>query len=180
MTDAATEVGGDVVSAVVSFALELETDSLPDPVVRQARLVVADTLGVLCAAGTRHSVKTAVDALAPAGGPCSIVGHDIRAAPEAAAFINGIGGHDIELDDLHSASRTHPAAVLVPSALATAELRGDGTYGDLLAAIVAGYDIETRLSAVLDPIEQYRHGFHPSAVAGAVGSAVCAGRILGL
>jgi 2-methylcitrate dehydratase PrpD len=180
VTGVTAQVGGDVATTMASHALDLDPAALPEPVVRQARLVVADTLGVLCAASAGRAVRTAVEALAAPGGPCSVVGHDVRVAPEVAAFINGIGGHDVELDDLHSASRTHPAAVLVPTALAAAELHGGCRYGDLLAGIVAGYDIQTRLSVVLDPIGQYHRGFHPSAVTGAVGSAVCAGRILEL
>jgi 2-methylcitrate dehydratase PrpD len=119
-------------------------------------------------------------ALAPTGGACTVVGHGRVAPAEVAAFLNGIGGHDIELDDSHSPSRTHPAAVIVAAALAAVEHVGEASLGDLLDGIVAGYEVQARVSKAMGRNEQYDRGFHPSAVCGAIGAAAAAGRILGL
>jgi 2-methylcitrate dehydratase PrpD len=170
----------DATTRLVRHALDLDLATAPEAVSRQARIVLADTLGVLAAASTRPAVRTALRATEPDTGACTVVGHARRAPAAVAAFVNGIGGHDVELDDLHAASRTHPASVVVPAAIAAAELRSGCRYQDLLAGIVAAYDVQTRLSIALGPIAQYDRGFHPSAVTGAVGAAVAAGRVLGL
>jgi 2-methylcitrate dehydratase PrpD len=170
----------DGTTTLAEYAAGLDLAKVPDEVVRQARIVLADTVGVLLSASTRNAVHTALRALPLASGPCTVIGHGRGAAPESAAFINGIGGHDIELDDSHSPSRTHPAAVIIPAALAAAELDGPVSYGDLLAGIIVAYDLEGRISKAMGPSAQYDHGFHPSAVCGVFGSAVAAARILGL
>jgi 2-methylcitrate dehydratase PrpD len=170
----------DATGVLASYAAALEPSRLPAGVLAQARLVLADTVGVLLAASTQHSVRTAVRALPPDGATCTVVGHGRGVRPEVAAFINGIGGHDIELDDSHSPSRTHPAAVIVPAALAAAESTPDCTIDDLLAGVIAGYEVQSRVSKAIGRNEQYARGFHPSAVCGAIGAAVTAGRVLRL
>jgi 2-methylcitrate dehydratase PrpD len=97
-----------------------------------------------------------------------------------AAFANGICAHDLELDDSHSPSRTHAASVVVPAALAAAELGEDVTGDDLLSGIIAGYDVQVRLSKAMGVQQQFDRGFHPTAVCGAVGAAVAASRVLRL
>jgi 2-methylcitrate dehydratase PrpD len=160
---------------------DLDAAKLPVEVQQQARLVLADTVGVLLAASVSAAVQAAISAVGrDSGTSATIVGHAQRASADAAALINGVGGHHIELDDIHASSRTHPAAVLVPAALAAAELDHDPTYGDLIAALVAGYDVGVRLSKALGPSRQYDHGFHPSALTGTIAAAACAGRVLGL
>jgi 2-methylcitrate dehydratase PrpD len=170
----------DATGQLARFALELDARSLPAEVAAQARLILADTVGVILGASRRSAVRTAVAAHSGlAEGPCTVVGHG-TAAPEVAAFVNGIGAHDIELDDFHARSRTHPAAVIVPAVLAGTELRPDQEIGTLLTAIVAGYDVEVRLAYSIGVGAQFDRGFHPSSVCGAVGAAVAAGLVLGL
>jgi 2-methylcitrate dehydratase PrpD len=166
---------------VAAEAGNVDAAKLSEQVQQQARLVLADTVGVLLAASVSEAVQSAIVAVGrDSGTSCTIVGHAQRAGADAAALINGLGGHHIELDDIHAPSRTHPAAVLVPAALAAAELDHGRTFGDLIAALVAGYDVEARLSKALGPSKQYDHGFHPSALTGTIGAAACAGRVLGL
>ena len=55
-------------------------------------------------------------------GYCSIIGKDKKVRPEHAAFINGCFAHGIDWDDSHIASIVHPGAVVLPAALAIAEL----------------------------------------------------------
>jgi 2-methylcitrate dehydratase PrpD len=170
----------DATGRLASYAVGLDAQALPEVVQADARTILADTLGVLCSASTHTAVRTAVSVMPLEDGPCTVVGHGRGARPEVAAFVNGIGGHDIELDDSHSPSRTHPSAVIVPSALAAAEAAPDSTIGDLIAGIVAAYEVQSRVSKAIGRHEQYARGFHPSAVCGAIGGAVAAGRILGL
>jgi 2-methylcitrate dehydratase PrpD len=172
--------GRDATGQLARWILELEPNALPADVIAQTRTVLADTLGVLLMASTRSSVLTALEAL-PLDGTDrgTVVGHGRGARPENAAFVNGIGGHDIELDDSHGPSLSHPAAVIVPAALAAAEV-ADATVGEMLVGIVAGYDVQARVSQAIGTSALHHRGFHPSSVCGSIGAAVAAGRILGL
>jgi 2-methylcitrate dehydratase PrpD len=170
----------DATGRLAAWSLELHVDRVPGDVVDHTRIVLADTIGVVLMASTRHAVQTALEVLPLDGaGRGTVIGHGRGARPEIAAFINGIGGHDIELDDSHGPSLSHPAAVIMPAAIAAAEAV-EATYGDLMAGIIAGYDVQARVSQAIGTSALHHRGFHPSAVCGAIGAAVTAGRILGL
>src|SRR5215471_10665944 len=51
---------------------------------------------------------------------------------------------------------------------------------DVLAAIVAGYDVSCRIALALPAGEHYDRGFHPTATCGAFGAAAAAARVFGL
>jgi 2-methylcitrate dehydratase PrpD len=171
----------DATTALVEHVLDLNLEALPPAVLIQAKVVLADTVGVMCAASLGESVRTASTAWPLGGdGTATVVGHPRTTAPDHAAFINAVGAHDIELDDSHSPSRTHAASVLVPAALAAAQAAGGSTGAAILLGIVAGYDIQVRLSMAIGVQRQFDHGFHPTSVCGTVGAAVASAKILGL
>ena len=168
-------------ASLAEYVLDADFDVFPEPVKRQGRLVLADTIGVLLAASRERAVRTALSATPDyRGGKCTIVGHCSGTDAARAAFVNGIGGHDIELDDTHTSGRNHAAAVLVPAALAAGEEAGHCTGRDLLGAIIAGYDLQIRISKAIGPQRQVDRGFHPTAVCGTFGAAAVAAKLLGL
>ena len=67
----------------------------------------------------------------------------------------------------------------MPAALAAAEEAG-ASGARTIAAIVAGYEIQIRLSMALGPSDHYERGFHPTATCGAFGAAAAVGNVLGL
>ena len=172
---------GSPTGALIDHVLGVQAASLPESALAQAKVVFADEVAILLAASTERTVKSALKAMPLVGnGKCTVVGHGKGATPEQAALINGCGGHAIELDDSHSPARNHPASVQIPTAMAIAEHVGGSSGGDMLAGVVAGYDAQVRMSKAMGSQDQLDRGFHPSSVCGSVGSAVCAGRILGL
>src|SRR3712207_5087636 len=77
-------------------------------------------------------------------GPVSCLGLAEGRAPQVAALHNGGVSHIVEMDDVDRASVIHPAAVVVPAALAVAERIG-ASGRDLLAAVVLGYEVAIRV-----------------------------------
>jgi len=176
----AASPSSDATGRLAEYITGLRADDLPPSVVDRARVVLADTIGVLFAASRHRAVRTALEAFPRAGGPCTVVGHGRGASPETAALINGIGGHDIELDD-GGHGIGHAASVVIPAALAAAEVGGRSTLGSLLAGIIAGYDVQGRVAQAMGgTVVLHARGFHPSGVCGAIGAAAAAGRVLGL
>ena len=111
-------------------------------------------------------------------GDCTVFGWE-KNTVRGRALLNGIFGHSLDFDDTHADSSLHPSAPVVPAALAAAEIVGSSGK-DLLAAIVAGFEVCCRLGNALDPTSHYARGFHPSATAGTFGAAAAAAKIFGL
>jgi 2-methylcitrate dehydratase PrpD len=150
----------------------------PDAVTATVRCV-QDLLGVaLAGVGTPWARAAAAAAAADgATGRAAWWGTGVRGSAVAAALVNGTAAHAFDYDD--DLGCCHIGAVVIPAALAVAQVRG-ATPQDLLAAVCAGYDVTLRISDGIDPDRLYARGYHPTAVCGVFGAAAAAGRLLGL
>jgi 2-methylcitrate dehydratase PrpD len=85
-----------------------------------------------------------------------------------------------EIDDIHLASMTTPGAIVIPGALTLAAAMPEAKAGDVIAAILAGYEAMTLLGRAIDgPTALYR-GIWPTYFAAPFGIAAMAGRLLKL
>lgn len=161
------------------FIAKTSIERIPRDVVEHAKLCVLDWLGAALAGSLEPSTKIVVDLIRCFGGrpEATVIGSPIKTSCLFAALANGVMGHAIELDDIHAESVIHPAAPVVPAALACAE-RVDVGGGDLLLAVVLGYEVETRIGMAMMP-SHYRY-WHPTGTCGTFGAAAAAGRVLGL
>jgi 2-methylcitrate dehydratase PrpD len=125
------------------------------------------------------SLISAVDRLGLSEGICSVMGDKRRYAPTAAALINGTLAHSLDFDDTHAEGSIHSSAPIVPAALAASEMSG-ASGKELITAVVAGYEVQIRLSMALNPSAHYARGFHPTATCGVFGAAAAASKLLGL
>jgi 2-methylcitrate dehydratase PrpD len=172
-----------VTRSLAEFAGESSYEKLPAEVRDRAKALVLDLVGISVRA--RHDAEStppmiaAAARLGLASGQCTVIGDASGYSPAGAAMVNGTLAHSLDFDDTHAAASLHPSAPIVPAAFAAAEMAGaDGKA--LIAAIVAGYEIQVRLSLALDPKAHYDRGYHPTATCGAFGAAAAAGRLLGL
>jgi 2-methylcitrate dehydratase PrpD len=159
------------------FALALAYDEVPPPVIEAAKLHLLDTLGCALAAHALGIGSEGRDVVEQAAGveEATVVGLDARLPAPAAAFANAMLSHALDFDDTHSASVAHVSVVVVPAALAAAEAyAADGR--ELLAAVVAGNEIVTRVGMVASGAFHSR-GFHPTAVCGIFGGTAAAARL---
>jgi 2-methylcitrate dehydratase PrpD len=164
------------------FATALTYEALPPHVIERARDCIIDTVAVIVQGATlpwsqiviRHAQRTG------AGGRSRVLGVDgpLLHAP-AAALANGTLAHAFESDNLTRPSGgVHPGATLLPAALAVAQERGCSGR-DLIAAIVAGFEVMYRVGRATHHSNE-RHGFHAPGTTGPFGASVAAGRLLGL
>jgi 2-methylcitrate dehydratase PrpD len=160
---------------VVAACRDIDWSTVPEAEREHATVLVQDFFGVLL--GSTDAVESSRMARDYAdtygGGPTTIVGESDGGPPAIAAFANATVSHGIELDDTHSGSSTHPGSVVVPTALAVAEREG-ATGREFLDAVVAGYELLTRIGRAGDPAKLYARGFHPTAVCGVFGAALSA------
>ena len=155
---------------------ELTLDDVPGDVRRIAAHSVLDWLG--CAlAGSREPLSGMLrDEFAAPAGAVSLVGSALRASVGHGALINGAAGHALDYDDTSMVG--HPTAPVLPAVLAVAEERGlDGR--EVLAALVAGVEVENRVQAVIGP-DVRLHGWHTTSAMGVFGAAAGVGRLLRL
>ncbi|WP_420640161.1 MmgE/PrpD family protein [Candidatus Poriferisocius sp.] len=141
---------------------------------------VVDTVGCTVFGATQPWSQAAIvhAGLTGGQGPCTVIGADRPTTPAMAAFANGSSAHAFELDDVHEEAISHPGAVVVPAALALAEAEG-ASIGDLLEAVVIGYEAMGRAGIAVGPAGHMLAGFHPTSMSGVFGSTAAAGRLLG-
>lgn len=158
-------------------------DKLPAPVVKQAKNALYDSIGALLAATSRrYPIMSLLERMVREAGGAEesrLAGSSLRTSPATAALANGTLAYYCDIESHHPSANVHAIAVVGPAALAVGE-RQRSSGAEVLAAIVAGIDVAARVSYALGPAAQYARGFHPTTVAGAFGSAVAAGLLLGL
>ena len=166
-----------------AFSADISTASLPPAVVERARLLLLDLVGNIVRA--RHDAEStapllaAVRALGMAAGSGGVFGDCARYTPAGAALLNGALGHSLDFDDTHAAGSLHPGCPVISAAFAAGEM-AVASGADVLAGIVAGYEVACRVALALPAGDHYARGFHPTATCGAFGAAAAAGRVFGL
>lgn len=172
-----------ITGQLAEFAVNLKAADIPTTVRARAKDLLLDTVGIAIRArhdtASTHAMLAALERMEMTHGATHVIGDDKTYPAAIAALINGACAHSLDFDDTHAAGSLHSSAPIVPAALAAAEMTGaDGAA--TLAAIIAGYEVQIRLSLALVPSEHYSRGYHPTATCGAFGAAVAAGCLLGL
>ncbi len=173
----------EVTKELAAFTATLDDKTIPGEVTERAKLLVLDLVGIALRArfdaDSTPAMMRAAERLGAAGGACGVIGDAAGYVPPMAALINGALGHSLDFDDTHAPASLHPSAPVVPAALAAAQMVG-ASGRDLVAGIVAGYEVICRLGQALTPAEHYDRGYHPTATCGAFAAAAAAGRVMGL
>jgi len=171
----------DATRDLARFGAALNYEQIPAEAVARMKSSVLDSLGC-CIFGATLPWTRKVAALAEleAARPiATVIGMGRKTSVSLAALVNGTGGHAFELDDIHKESIVHPGSIATPVALALAEESGRATGKDLLTAMVAGYEIGTRVGNAAT-MSLFFGGFHPQGTSGAFVAAATAARMLGL
>lgn len=144
-----------------------------------ARRALLDWHGALIAGSNTDAAKRLIKAYVEelGVGKCSIAGTSQKTFSRAAAFINGTISHISEFDDIFRDGAYHPACPTISAAYALAESRDDSVE-HLLAAIIVGYEVSTRISKVIQP--SHYEFFHTTGTVGVFGSAAACSYLLGL
>jgi len=171
-----------ITRTLVHFCHQLDAADLSPEVFDRAKYLLLDYLGVALAGSLAESSQPVHKMLARAAGagPCTVLGSSLHATPEYAALANGTAAHSVELDDTHQAGSIHPGVVMFSVAIALSELNPEISAAEFAAAVVAGYEVSTRLAMAVQPKFHYALGFHPTSTCGVFGAAVTAAKLLHL
>lgn len=163
------------------FIVRTYFEDLGEDVLQQVKKLILDLVGVsLAGYATMEFPKSVVTYFAELGGrPEATILQTKKKVPAVnAAFANASCAHALDMDDGHRFAASHPAAVVIPAAMAAAELAGASTK-KLIAGIVVGYEIMIRIGRAIVPSSLNR-GFHITGITGPFGAAAAAASILGL
>ncbi|MBO0851690.1 MAG: MmgE/PrpD family protein, partial [Pseudonocardia sp.] len=164
---------------VGEFAARAELSDVPAEVLERARHLILDAVGLAFASTAYGFPDVAYQALSAFGdGSHPVLGMPHRLSPRDAAVLNGVLIHGMDFDDTHIPAVTHVSAAALPAAI-SASVSGGKTTEELLLAYILGVEVSARVG-IGGAGGFHDVGFHPTAVAGAFGAAVAAGKILGL
>ena len=173
----------NVTEKMAEFCEKIKFKILPEEVVKRAKLLILDTVGIIIRA--RHdaestkSLISAVNKLDLNNGYCQVFSDKSKYVPSAAALINGTLAHSLDFDDTHAEASLHSSAPILAAAFAAAQMKNCSGQ-ELITACVLGYEIQIRLGLAGGSSAHYKRGFHPTATCGIFGAAAAAGYIVGL
>jgi 2-methylcitrate dehydratase len=164
------------IERIAAYARALQFDSLGEDAVHQTRRRIIDTLG--CALGGYDAapcrIARSLASRAASDPGARIYGTQHRTLPELATFANGVMGRYLDGNDTFPGGGGHPSDTIAPM-LAMAEVTGADGRG-LITAIVLAYEVyHAFFTGALMRERGMDHPFYT-----AVGSAVGAGKLLGL
>jgi 2-methylcitrate dehydratase PrpD len=161
-------------SGLARFAVT--TDGFSPAVLEKSKACLLYALAVGAAGVGRAQPAAAARAFAASGGPATRFHDGARCDAATAALANGTLLHARAQDDAHPAG--HVGAVVVSAALAVAEsTKAEGS--DLVAALVAGYEVALRIGRD-HAADLSARGFRTTPAYGVFGAAAAAGRLLRL
>jgi 2-methylcitrate dehydratase PrpD len=164
---------------IAAFIYDADYDTFSVDSLNMAKLCFLDWLGsVYAGKGSRPAVAILLVAKSLGGSPeATLIPDGAQSSAYMAALVNSAASHVVELDDLHKGSILHPAAPVIPAALAMAEREG-ASGQELLTAIVMGYEVAIRAGEAMG--QSHYQYWHTTGTCGTFGAAAAAGKILGL
>lgn len=175
----------DELRTLANFVCSFSLDDVDGSVRNAARFCILDSVGSALGASQSEEIRSISDTymrwsgIGLNGKTASVWGQGKRANIFTALMINGLSAHELELDDVHTASKSHVGAVVVPAAWGVAEaIAADGKA--FTEAVIVGYEVMGRVGKAMDVSSNRRRGWHTTGVIGTFGAAAAAGKLLKL
>ncbi len=168
----------ELLETFAEFAQSCRSRRLDEATIHHAKRAVIDWYAALMPGAVVAPATMLEKALAEDldhGGAHLALGR--RATMRTAALINGTAAHTVEFDDIFKFGIYHPGAPTISAALAAAQHQ-NATGDALLRAVIAGYEISTRIGAAMGRAH-YRY-WHNTGTIGVFGSTPSVGLLLGL
>jgi 2-methylcitrate dehydratase PrpD len=168
----------DIAEILGRWTADLSLAAVPAAAQQAAMRCIIDVVGVTLAGSLTPLAGCVRDhvALQHAAGDCSVIGSASTSSALGAALANGAAAHVLDFDDTCYAGIVHGSAAVWPAVLAAGEA-GKIDGGELIAAFVAGCEIEYAIGRVLGG-GVYR--WWTTAALGVIGAAAGAARALEL
>ncbi|MET4049609.1 MULTISPECIES: MmgE/PrpD family protein [unclassified Rhodococcus (in: high G+C Gram-positive bacteria)] len=155
---------------------ELRDGGISPELSERARSILLDLLGVTIAGARTNELRILSATWRPEEGRTRTLGSRIETTISTAAELDAIAACCLELDEGNKYAAGHPAAHVVPAAIAAVRMSSTPVDGHtFLAAVVAGYEVAARFGHALTRDSRWHtHGHW-----GATGAAAAAASIWG-
>lgn len=166
---------------LAEFVQGLTWEQIPQEVIETASYRVLDLVSVAAGASKDGLIRQVADSYEACSGHGNshVWGYDKTYPLSVAAMLNGMLAHVLELDDVHSASKTHGSASLIPAAWTCAEYLGKSGK-EFLTAVVAGYETVARIGMAFGVSAHRKRGWHATSTCGVFGCAAACAKLLDL
>jgi len=177
----AVQVDNRYTRTLAGFIANLRYDELPAEVRHRAKLMILDSLGCGMYASDLQWSTLLRDTLLGQDSTrdAAVWGTPHRLSSVHATLCNGTQVQGFELDDVHREAVMHPGSVSLPPVIALAETRGGISGQDLIASVVAGYEVGPRVGMCMGR-QHLEQGWHTGATLGVYSSAAASARALRL
>ena len=172
-------MGMKAADRLADYVWQARFGDFPAQVIVKAKELILDSVGCALGATQTQTGKTYVKLAAALGGPAeaTVIGGRAKVSHPRAAFVNSHLANLLDFDDTHDVYPPgHPGCLIIPSALAVAEVVG-ASGKELLTSVVLGYEVTLRLGRALGS-NLWQAGHLP--LTSLVGPAVAAAKLLGL
>lgn len=173
----------DELKKLAEFVCSFRLEDADEDTVRAAKYCVLDSVGSALGAAGSEEIRAIGKRFREWNG-----GGDNKSTAAAwaqgyrtgifnALLINGLMSHELELDDVHTKSKSHVGAVVVPTAWTLADaIKADGKA--FLEAVIVGYEVMGRVGMGMDVASNRKRGWHTTGVIGTFGAAAAAAKLL--
>lgn len=176
--DTKRDAGVHVTRSLAEFVAATTWERLPEAVRTEAKLAIADTVAGAIAALDEPVSRIVRGTLEGEAGTSRIWGARLTTTARNAALLNGTMAHAHDIDDTNPSMRGHPSCPVVPAIHALQPVtQADGK--ELIAAYVAGVEIETKLGRAMN-MTHYNRGWHTTLTLGTLGAAAGCANLLRL
>ena len=172
----------DITRPLVDFAYKLSLDEVPSETIERTKMFIADYFAASVAG---YQINTAfntvvLNVVKEEGGAAqsSVLFSDRKFPSSQAAFLNAAFAHGADMDDGNKQSAGHVGTHVMPAVFALAEQKRV-SWGDVIVAIVIGYDFFNRIAGAAQP-GLYNKGFHSTGIAGSIACAAACAKLLNL
>lgn len=172
----------DITRPLVDFAYKLSLDGIPSETIERTKMFIADYFAASVAG---YQINTAfntvvLNVVTEEGGAAqsSVLFSDRKFPSSQAAFLNAAFAHGADMDDGNKQSAGHVGTHVMPAVFALAEQKRVN-WGDVIVAIVTGYDFFNRIAGAAQP-SLYNKGFHSTGIAGSIACAAACAKLLNL
>lgn len=165
---------------LAEFVSGIKYDHIPQKSIEAVRNTLLDSIGCALFGSGRETSRIINSFIKEQGGKqeATLWANNFKGPVLNVVMGNGSMVHSFDFDDYHNA-KLHPGAVVVPTALAIAEKENLGGE-ELLAALVAGYEVMIRISLGTNPNSSRMRGWHLTGTCGTFGAAAAAGKLYNL
>jgi len=163
---------------LADYVVKTGFEDLPERVVEQAKICTLDLLGCALGGYKTDVGRMVVDQMKSFGGKreSTIIGDGAKVPCTQAAFANAVIADILDFEDTYVG---HPAATIIPGALAVGERVG-ASGRDFITSIVLGYEVSIRIGVAVQPSAERFEKIWPMVTWHTYGASIPAAKLLRL